>query len=514
MKIKIFKNKYFITVFLITAVFLLINTFNLSKYGETIDENFSVQRGKATVEYINQVIKTGNLDFKIWNKQIQSHPPFFATINYWFSNLLRNFLNFGYVESYHFLIVILFSIGLFFTFLLGKSMFNEKVGIFAVLFLALYPRLIAHSHYNPKDIPVMVFSLLAIFFLYQALQKQNKIFSILAGVFGAMAVTSKLTGLFIIPIFFSSYILNLTFLRKKWETNLKKDLLIFIIFLISLTISVFLFWPYLWKDPLFLIKSLHHFSNIFTTSHALYFGKVYPAHNTPWHYIPFSLFLITPTIILVLFLIGVFSLFKKILIKEKLFEFLLLAFWILIPLFAMSAARMKYDGSRQLFIVIPALIITAAFGLTFLFKKIDIFSAKYNKKIKILIILFIVFFLFHEIIIIHPFEGAYVNEIIRLFIPEHIEKYFFLDIWTAVYKQAVEWLNVNAEPNSQICFFMVEHTAWHYQKRKDLTFKCDSNNDYIVTNTRFGIKYEEKYPIVFRISIYKNSDLLYIYKKK
>jgi hypothetical protein len=157
--------------------------------------------------------------------------------------------------------------------------------------------------------------------------------------------------------------------------------------------------------------------------------------------------------------------------------------------------------------------IIAALGLDYLFSKIKSHLPKYGKIFTYTILIFIILIFFKEVIIIHPFEGGYVNETIRLFIPAHIEKQFYLDYWGSVYRQGMEWLNKNAEPNSKICLGQ-EYLGWHLPKRKDLVLKCDKNNkdiNYIVYIARY---YPElKYPIVFKISIY-NSDLMYIYKVK
>lgn len=513
------ENKYLILALSLVVIFLAVNIITLDHYGETIDEVYSVMRGEGTSRYIFRFLKTGNLDFEIWNKQIQSHPPFFATVNYWFSILGEKNFGLDYLDSHHLLIVIIYSMGLIFVFLLAKSMFGEKIGFYSLIFMMFYPRLIAHSHYSQKDVPTMVFLLMGLFFLYLAFKKKSKYLSVLAGIFAGMSITSKLSGIFIVPIFFLScifyWIFQLIFFKKKKgkkRITFKEDLKILIIFLVFVVISVFLFWPYLWGDPLFIVKSLKHFSGEFAFTKTLYFGEIYSARNVPWHYIPFSLFIMTPVIVLILFLLGLYTLIKNKIKERKAFEFFLLFFWITIPLIIfLSVLKLRYDMDRHLFIIVPSLVIIAGVGLDYFFSKIKVYFPRYGKKIIFVIFFIIIAFFSKEIITIHPFEGSYVNEVVRLLIPKHLEREFFLAHRGSVYRQGVEWINKNAEPNSQICF-AGGHVVWHLPKRKDLISKCDDNNDYYLMVPYYSPSYD--YPIVHKILIYDNSVLLYIYKVK
>ena len=130
-------------------------------------------------------------------------------------------------------------------------------------------------------------------------------------------------------------------------------------------------------------------------------------------------------------------------------------------------------------------------------------------------IILVIMLLFVEIVRVHPYEGSYFNEGVRFFIPENIENFFEVEYWGVTYRQGINWLNENAEPNSTICAPIAGHLIQYYDTRNDLTFskKCSKDKDYKMFFTRKKWPYRgtSRLSPSFKISRY-NSDLLYIYK--
>ncbi len=495
------KNKHLIIALFLVLFFLTINIFTLKNYGETIDEAFSVMRGKRTIEYISKVFETGDFSFEIWNKQIESHPPFFATINHLFSIFGRKYLGLGYIDSCHLLIVITYSIGLFFLFLLARSMLGDKIGLYALVFTMLYPRLIAHSHYNQKDIPVMVLMIISLYFLYSSFKSKKRYLPILAGLFAGMSIASKITGVFIVPIIFSALIFYWIFKKRPPSKRILTKLAVFLLFA---GISIFILWPYMWGDPLFLVKSLSHFSGEFTYTKTIYFGTTYLASEVPWHYVLFSVFVMTPIIVLVLSLVGFYKLLRR-----NLLEFFILFFWFFIPIVVfIGFVDLRYSMNRHLFFIVPSLTIAAGVGLDRFLSKIR----ENSKKTALIVLFIIIVFLLREVVIIHPFEQTHVNGLVRLLVPDNLEKEFLLAHWGSVYRKGNEWINENAEPGSRICFSGPQHVTWNLPKREDLTFGCDEKSDYFLMASCYGSEYD--YPIVHKISIYGKTDIFYIKSNK
>lgn len=505
MKRRFFNDRYLLAAIIGIAAFLAINMMTLGSYGETVDENFSFTRGRETLKYISQVIETGNFKFAEMNTQVLSHPTFFAIVNYKFAALMRDYLGLNHVDAFHVLTVIAYAICLFFVFLFARKMFGSRAGLYSFVFLMFFPILIAHSHYNPKDVPAMAFMALSLYYAYLFVKKERISYSVLAGIFAAMSIASKLDGLFIIPIFLLSYAAYFLLNRRKEAIPVKKHMKLSAVFLLSAGFMTYVFWPQLWSNPFFIFKSIGHFTSEYTTIYTLYFGKTYLAQNVPWHYVPFTLFLITPIITFVFFLIGLWVSIKSLIKDKDNFRYLLLISWFFVPFIARCIGKLKYDEDRQLLSIIPALAILSGLGL-------DYFLSRYFRRLSVVALAVIAAILFKEIAIIHPFEGGYANEAVRLFVPSHIERKFNLEYWGSAYGQGIGWLNANAEPDSQICIQNGDWLAWNYHKRGDLVFACDGREKYILTRPRYDSG--DKYPVAFKISIYGDTDLLYIYKIK
>ena len=76
----------------------------------------------------------------------------------------------------------------FLVYLVGKTFFNVKAGLFAAALYAVAPLVIAHSRssWNPNPLPF--FSLLAIFFVYQGVGKRALKFTFIAGILLGIAL--------------------------------------------------------------------------------------------------------------------------------------------------------------------------------------------------------------------------------------------------------------------------------------------------------------------------------------
>ena len=60
-------------------------------------------------------------------------------------------------------------------------------------------------------------------------------------------------------------------------------------------------------------------------------------------------------------------------------------------------------------------------------------------------------------------------KLLRLAIGPHIEKKFDFEYWGASYRQGMDWLNQNAEPDSSFCVPIANHLLAYYPVRSDLT---------------------------------------------
>ena len=170
-----------------------------------------------------------------------------------------------------------------------------------------------------------------------------------------------------------------------------------------------------------------------------------------------------------------------------------------------------YDGIRHFFLIIPAMMLIAALGLCWLF---DFLRYKSYEVISCCLLLLIIV---PQIVMMHPYEGSYVNEVTRLVIPEHVENYFEVEYWGLTYKEGVHWLNTYARTDAIVCVPLSPHLIPFYQTRKDIRFGCHKDSDYMMFFTR---NYHYLIPHyvtlltsepIYTIERY-HSDLLYIYE--
>ena len=508
------------TVFLIIlGLFLIFNLADLPNYGITWDEPNDQEVGRVALNYIKG---DGQIKFENpWLPNLIYYGPFFATVRHLLSGFFENYLNFSYIDSLHVPIVLIVSLGLFFFYKLTALMFGGRIALIASLFLMLSPRFIAHAHYNPRDIPVAIGLIIIMYFLYRGFKFRSLKQIILAGVAFGITLGIRMDSLIILPIFLLAYCSYLLFSLKITERADRNKILIddvryiFWLFLVSLSV-LFIVWPSLWSNPSLIFGAIGQFLNHAWHGRVLYLGQIYVSTELPWHYSLVFLVFTNSIVILVLFIFGVWHIFKKIKSKDSILEYSLLAFWTGIPVIIASFPNApRYDGMRHLLLVVPAIMIVASLGFNYLFDKfVKCFKPKTYSPILSIILIWLII----EFAIIYPFGDSYFNELVRLFGSPSLEKKLEIEYWGASYRQGMGWLNKNARPNSKICVPIVPELIDFYPKRNDLIFKCSPNSNYLMFITRYShlspivdkvYNFSEKTPAL-KLSRY-NSDLLYIY---
>jgi len=98
---------------------------------------------------------------------------------------------------------VLLSIGtILIVYLIGKKMFNPRVGLLASLFLIFSPEHNKISHYSVPDVPMVFFLVLSFFFIWLIYLKGKREYYILAGLFAGLCMATKYGGhLLFIPLF-------------------------------------------------------------------------------------------------------------------------------------------------------------------------------------------------------------------------------------------------------------------------------------------------------------------------
>jgi len=451
-------NKRIFTLIFFTIIFLvgLLSFQDFNLYG---DEPVHQWIGSIYYQFIKEVV----LNFEINNKyleeilQLTKHENFRLWIAYpiffdLLTELLIDILNFQTSKEVfhlrHFVNFLFFFISLIFFFVIINKRFNNYfLSILGVLFLFISPIIFAASFYNSKDILFLSFLIINIYFALNFIEKQNFNNLVLLAISSGILLNIRIMGL--IPIFLVCAIIFFEIIEKEklYVNWLKKvSLYLFLTFLIT-----FIFWPYLWLDP---VKNLStyfsyvkNFPLIFTN---LYLGEIILSDQTPWHYLFIWISITIPIAILLNFIAGIILVLSKFLKNILSFDknnelwldhkertdFLVL-FLLMIPILASLVYKHNFSGWRHYYFIYPLIVYFAVYFLNFL-KKINL---------KIFKILIIVIFVnlstnIFWMIKFHPHQYVYFNFIEK----KVIKKKFDLDPSGLSLKYSLEYiLNNNKE---------------------------------------------------------------------
>lgn len=457
---------------------LLTGIFFFDDYGISWDEPVQRELGIANWKYI---IEGDDSLFRMINKY---HGPFiemtealpeliFRINNEKTIYLWRHFINF-----------LIFWVGSIFLFLLGKEIFQSRAYALAGVFIFyITPRILAHSFYNSKDIPLLSFFIISVYLVIRFLRKPSYNLSILLAVGTAILFSIRVVGVIVpfLTIIFFGINLNKSFARSSL-----KYLLTFIVFF---PLVALLFNPVLWNDPFTeLANSFSVFSHYPYDDPQYFLGELITPANLPWFYIPMWMGITIPFAWIIFFITGLVVVNVRILrdarnlFRETWMLFLTLS-WCVIPWLAILFLRSTvYDEWRHLFFIYPAFILICVAGIKFLLDKKSIVIRILC--IGIITIQTISLFLF--IIQNHPFEHVYFNTLAG----KQPQKQFDLDYWGLSYRQGLEHL-IQADPDKVIkaswhnapCYY---NLIWlsEEDRRRILEVPFDSCQ-YFLTNFRF-----------------------------
>lgn len=116
-------------------------------------------------------------------------------------------------------------LGLFtvlFTYLLGKELYSEKIGLLSALILVVNPLFFLIARQARMDIAMVCFALIALYFLVIALKSGKYDYYFGSGFFAMLSVLSHPNGIFgVIIIILSCFIYKFDFKNLKFNFNVK-----------------------------------------------------------------------------------------------------------------------------------------------------------------------------------------------------------------------------------------------------------------------------------------------------
>jgi hypothetical protein len=256
------------------------------------------------------------------------------------------------------------------------------------------------------------------------------------------------------------------------------------------SLSTYLTWPYLWGSFIpNLIKTARYMIQFPHSSPELYQGFIYQPGTVPRYFLPHLIILqfTEPVIILVVLstVIGLVTLYKN---RRMDPDLATIALWFALP-FAMQVGLNAsiYNNFRQYLFITPPIILSAAIGLSTMIRALPWRSAR------MAICLLAIMPGIVAIISLHPYEYIYYN----MFTGGVEGAYgrYQTDYWCTAYREAMELVNADAEPNADVAVWGVKDPAAPYARedlklynvrRKEEVRAIDP--DYVIVGSFCGVE--------------------------
>jgi len=204
-----------IVAFIIRSIFIFSTPVKI--WDETVYANLGYNLAHNPLDYSvanngwSDFIPSGGDNFYAWPKMGFRAPllPYLLMPLYLFN------LDFLVI----FFIAIIGALSVCLVYLLGKKLFNEKVALYSAILFLLIPLHIIYSAKILTGVLFTFFVLLTFFSFWKGYEENNKKHKVLFGVFLALALLSRYTALWIMPIFLLYFLArdkSLKFLKDKY----------------------------------------------------------------------------------------------------------------------------------------------------------------------------------------------------------------------------------------------------------------------------------------------------------
>ena len=500
-----------LTINIIFLIFFLFFIIILSDYGVSQDEYALRTHGFVTLKYVGNLFFPDITNFYIGEKNIpdlnseyqgKSYGAYYSALlglieiifnihDKYYQFLLRHYINF----------IIFFGSAIVFFKILHIITENKILSFTGFLFLILSPRIFANYFYNTIDIYFLSIIIFLNYFTVKILYVWNFKNLVIVSLFTALVVDHRIAGIYFLiqNIFFFILILRKNF-------NLKKIVNFILIYLILSSLFIYLFWPYLWSDP------INNFITAFKEMSAwnykvvsLFNGEEYISDNLPWFYLFLWIGITLPLLYLFFFLLGILSLNLK--LKEFIFaksKYLISYYYFYFTLLGTAFMVILinpnlYNGWRHFYYLYPSILIISIYGVQFFLKKNKIIkSATYF----VIIINFL--FVINWMINNHPHQQTYFN----IFAGKNVSKNFDMDYWALSYKSQLIFM-LNNEKKKKIKIYNLSESKVYYSlfsiKEKDRErfeiVNSLQDADFIITNYYFFDNNKKKlFKKIFRLN--------------
>lgn len=403
---------------------------------------------------------------------------------------------------------------------------NINFAWLGVIVLALFPRFWGHSFFNPKDIPFATLFIVSTFVgscllntYFKTEEKEsikigfNKItfYTMLYGCLIGLTTGVRIGGfllLFFLPI---AHLLAQSNFKSIYQTIIRYSKLYLIIYL-TWAITTITIYPASWPNPIIwfwqAVNSLSKFSA--WNNYVLFNGQEILGSELPWYYLPRWISITVPVLFQISALIGLIWLitkYSKLSKTQRACTILVILQIFCLPLIAIVRQSTMYDEMRHFLFILPGIATLSSIAIILIYQKIM------NRYIRIFIATLFSLYCFSiatDMISLHPYQYTYFNRTYGGLTAAYRQQE--TEYWGLSFKEAMEWLNQNAEPNSTILIAGPAFAAQAFidPSRNFKTFDRDEfpwgkvpNPDYYMALPRYDYqtsKFFPECPIVYSVT--------------
>jgi hypothetical protein len=336
---------------------------------------------------------------------------------------------------------------------LARAIGGARAGFLAALFLLITPKYYGQMFNNPKDIPLAVGVVWGTYYLVRlvpALPRPPLQFVAKLGAVIGLTMGVRVGGFLLV-----CYLSMLLAVSAVWQTAARRRPWLLVEFgwtslwrmllpvvLVAYPIML-ICWPWAQTDPLVIpLSALAHFSHFYYSLGTLFAGRLVPAFDVPWAYLPTYILLALPELVLVLLLcapisVGIGLWRSRFHIgREDALVCFLVGFGIIFPIaYAIAVKATLYDGMRHFTFVLPLIAVVAALVADDVLIRMKGFPYR-----SMIYIALAVYYGIHLSImtILHPDQYVYYNAFVGGI--KGAQRKFTLDYWANSYAEAVRGL--------------------------------------------------------------------------
>jgi hypothetical protein len=367
-----------------------------------------------------------------------------------------------------------------------STSYGYIAAIVATLSLATSSLFWSESHFNIKDIPLLVFFSIAIWTFWKGITKERYVWVIFSALMTGAALGTKFNTVFL-PFILIPWL----FIQKKkllhwWWLGILYPCIVFAVFFAS--------WPQLWYKP------IENFLSVISYYREVGVNIDYtPGFRTIFGISTYAIqWILYTTYPLILFLAGigiVFSVINFIFFRDTLP--ILFVLWLFIPLVRASLPTTSiFGGVRHIIEYIPALSLLAGYGMHQI-----ILHVKKRVRLVVVIVIFIAFIPYGITLWrLHPAENVYFNTFVGgLSGAKRMNLTGWGNTDGGIYTIALKWLNAHAEKGA--------HIAVGFSEVADF-YLPDFREDLLADNKFSGYFMEGEYIV----ALTHNSELEHTYR--